>query len=429
MDRTFSETLIAEWLQLDEWAVRTGVPLGAKESGGRDEADIIGLKIVGNIPRIIHIEVGSLGGSLSENIARLDAKFTNDKKRLINKELGLNGTDVEQRYIATWLSSNINEIRAKGHRIDMLYDVIQDEILPSLFAWKLKRSKGRKTDQLPTPPNNLWFMQLLEYVAIWGVDLSPYWNVKRTETREWILTDSGVKVYKKPKYHPYLKGTDLKDPDFLNKQKEVFKRGKASNLPKICSENSEDALTWHYFSPLKTAADREKERWIREFIRKAFGKNVDKGFNNLGEAEVMLWRGKEVEPYMVPPKSYPRKEGKTEVDVILSIPSEAIIFVEAKYKSPISKRTTHDPERDQIIRNIDVGTNYANENELDFYFVMLTRENDRRSKHFLDQYRKNVKKIVSKLSHRANICIEAQSIANAIGYLTWKELSKITLKS
>ena len=87
MDRTFSETLIAEWLQLDEWAVRTGVPLEAKKSGGRDEADIIGLKIVGNIPRIIHIEVGSLGGSLSENIARLDAKFTNDKKRLINISL------------------------------------------------------------------------------------------------------------------------------------------------------------------------------------------------------------------------------------------------------------------------------------------------------------------------------------------------------
>ncbi|MCK4818927.1 hypothetical protein KA005_24350, partial [bacterium] len=189
MDRTFSETLIAEWLQLDEWAVRTGVPLEAKERGGRDEADIIGLKIVDNIPRIIHIEVGSLGGSLKENIARLKAKFTNDKKKLINKELGLNSRDVEQRYIATWLSSNIDEVRAKGYRIDMLHDVIQDEILPSLFAWKSKRSKGRKTDQLPTPPNNLWFMQLLDYVAIWGVDLSPYWNVKRTKTREWILTD------------------------------------------------------------------------------------------------------------------------------------------------------------------------------------------------------------------------------------------------
>ena len=351
------------------------------------------------------------------------------KKKLINKELGLKGINVEQRYIATYLSSNIDEIRAKGHRIDMLYDVIQDEILPSLFAWKSKRSKGRKTNQLPTPPNNLWFIQLIEYMAIWGIDLSPYWNVKRTEAREWILTDSGVKVYKKPKYHPYLKGTNLKDPDFLNKNKEVFRRGKANNLPKICSENSEDALTWHHFSPLKTAVSREKERWIKAFLRKAIGKNVNIGFYNLGEAEVMLWRGKEVAPYMFPPKSYPRNEGKTEVDAIISIPGEAIIFVEAKFKSPISKRTTHDPGRDQIIRNIDVGTTYANKNGLEFYFVLIATDRDKRSKQFLDQYRKNPNKIVSKLSHRVDLRLKARSLVKNIGYVTWDDLAKIKLKS
>ena len=82
MDRTFSETLIAEWLQLDEWAVRTGVPLEAKASGGRDEADIVGLKIVGNKARIIHIEVGTLGGSSSDNITKLNVKFHDDKKKV-----------------------------------------------------------------------------------------------------------------------------------------------------------------------------------------------------------------------------------------------------------------------------------------------------------------------------------------------------------
>ncbi|UCD32454.1 MAG: hypothetical protein JSV38_00685 [Desulfobacterales bacterium] len=36
--------------------------------------------------------------------------------------------------------------------------------------------------------------------------------------------------------------------------------------------------------------------------------------------------------------------------------STKLIFIEAKYKADISKNTAHDPNRDQIIRNIDVGT-------------------------------------------------------------------------
>lgn len=88
---------------------------------------------------------------------------------------------------------------------------------------------------------------------------------------------------------------------------------------------------------------------------------------------------------MTPPPSYPRKEGNTEVDALLLVPSEAVIFVEAKYKSKISKRTTHDPDRDQIIRNLDVGTYYASKNKLDFYFILLTSQRDWESRQFLKQ--------------------------------------------
>jgi hypothetical protein len=44
-------------------------------------------------------------------------------------------------------------------------------------------------------------------------------------------------------------------------------------------------------------------------------------------------------------------------------------FIEAKFKSDISTETMHDPDRDQVIRNLDVGRWYAGVR--DFYFSLL----------------------------------------------------------
>jgi len=44
-------------------------------------------------------------------------------------------------------------------------------------------------------------------------------------------------------------------------------------------------------------------------------------------------------------------------------------FIEAKFRSDVSERTTNNPERDQVIRNPDVGTWYAGVRH--FYFSLL----------------------------------------------------------
>jgi len=51
-------------------------------------------------------------------------------------------------------------------------------------------------------------------------------------------------------------------------------------------------------------------------------------------------------------------EGPSEIDVVIEAPSW-VWFIEAKYRSDISTGTTTRPDRDQILRNIDVGTYYA----------------------------------------------------------------------
>ena len=66
----------------------------------------------------------------------------------------------------------------------------------------------------------------------------------------YVVTESGVVVWKTPEAHPLLKHTDTCHPDFLRKAEELFSKGKAKGLPRICSQNSEDACTWYYFSPL-----------------------------------------------------------------------------------------------------------------------------------------------------------------------------------
>lgn len=58
--RTWSEELIAEWLQLKGYFVEAGVPIRSGPKGGRFEADIIGIKGKDDTLEIFHIEVGSL---------------------------------------------------------------------------------------------------------------------------------------------------------------------------------------------------------------------------------------------------------------------------------------------------------------------------------------------------------------------------------
>ena len=50
--------------------------------------------------------------------------------------------------------------------------------------------------------------------------------------------------------------------------------------------------------------------------------------------------------------------GESEIDVLIEVEG-TVWFIEAKFRSEVSERTTNNPERDQVIRNLDVGSWYA----------------------------------------------------------------------
>jgi hypothetical protein len=245
-------------------------------------------------------------------------------------------------------------------------------------------------------------------------------------TSRFRLSKTGVKVYVRPEYHPALKGTDLLHPDFRRKAGELFggTQGEVIGLSRICSENSEDAQTWHYFSPLLLMTTSRKAAWLKSFFKESLGDDVnDKLENMLPAAELGFWRGKKERPFYPPPPDLGCPEGNTEVDLTIST-VKAIVFVEAKYGSEISERTSYCPGRDQIARNIDVGTFYAWKNRLDFYFILLTSRSCKKSISILKGYKNNPQTIAAKLRHRADIPSKLDEISKNLGFVTWDRLQE-----
>jgi hypothetical protein len=247
------------------------------------------------------------------------------------------------------------------------------------------------------------------------------------DSNRFRLSKTGVRVYVRSEYHPALKGTNLLYPDFRRKAEELFggtPRGEVIGLPRICSENSEDAQTWHYFSPLLSMTSSRKAGWLKFFFRESLGDDVsDKLENMLPTAELMFWRGRKERPFYLPPPSLGCPEGNTEVDLTISM-AKAVVFVEAKYRSEIAARTTYCRGRDQIVRNIDVGTFFAWNNRLDFYFILLTSRNCKKSISLLKHYKNDPWDIAAKLRHRADISSRLHEISKNLGLISWEKLQK-----
>lgn len=248
-----------------------------------------------------------------------------------------------------------------------------------------------------------------------------------SNSKRFLYSKTGVKVYLKPEYHPILEGTNLSHPDIVRKGEECFGKryGTVEGLPKVCSENSEDALTWRFFSPLISLSPKKKGDWLATFLELSLGHSINEGLvRALMKAELMFWRGRKEEPKYSPPPSLGFPEGNTEVDLTI-VAEETVIFVEAKHRSDIETHTTYCPDRDQIIRNIDVGTYYAWNRELDFYFVLLTSPNCLKSMRRLKKYQSTPQNIVEGLPHRTDIPNRSVQIANNLGLTTWNACTEV----
>jgi hypothetical protein len=209
------------------------------------------------------------------------------------------------------------------------------------------------------------------------------------------LTPSGVFV-----------ADDFRSNLIIDRYDPVLLSMRGSKTDAMRSENSEDVLTWNVFRSL---AQIDPGSWLPPLFKRSFG-SPSPTAHLIG---LHLWRRLEPPPAL---RLAQKDEGKSEIDVLIE--SEAFVWViEAKYRSDVSERTTNNAERDQVLRNLDVGSWYAGVR--DFYFSLLIVDEGTSpiGVALVEQYSTSPGDVLRRLPHR-----EAQlRNLKGVGLLRWSD--------
>ena len=112
-------------------------------------------------------------------------------------------------------------------------------------------------------------------------------------------------------------------------------------------------------------------------------------------------------------------EGKTEVDAVLE-GVDYLVFIEAKLNSDVPERTSYDPSRNQIVRNIDCAIEEAGNRLPLFWMFVKDRQPDFKYSKIIDCYRSDVRLLELRLPHR-DPRVLAQMIKE-MAVIEWREL-------
>ena len=112
-------------------------------------------------------------------------------------------------------------------------------------------------------------------------------------------------------------------------------------------------------------------------------------------------------------------EGDTEVDIALDGLSY-LIFVEAKLGSDVSERTSYDPERNQILRNIDCAIERAGDRRPYFWMFVKDRSPERLYWKLIRDYRTKPESLARRLPHRDPAVLARMT--KGIAVIEWRDL-------
>jgi predicted RNase H-like nuclease len=183
---------------------------------------------------------------------------------------------------------------------------------------------------------------------------------------------------------------------------------RGSKRDRLRSENSEDALTWNVFRSL---AQVDPRFWLPLLHRQAFPGATAPSPPQI--VTLKVWTPVEPPPAL---RLHQKDEGPSEIDVVIET-QFSVWFIEAKYKSDIITGTTNNATRDQIVRNLDVGSWYAGVR--DFFFALLVMD-EARSPKGVEAVRVCAATLPM-LSHRPDGMVNIKGI----GLLRWAGLADI----
>ena len=208
---------------------------------------------------------------------------------------------------------------------------------------------------------------------------------------------SGVRLY-----------DDFRDNLVIDRYHPNLASMRGAKRERLRSENSEDALTWNVF---KSLGQIDPSFWLPLLRQKAFPNAKAASVAQI--VTTHLWM--EVHP---PPslRLHQKDEDPSEIDIVIET-EVSVWFIEAKFKSDIGTKTTNNLTRDQIVRNLDVGSWYAGVR--DFYFALLIMDEERSPKGVgvLRDARQTIPTLVHRPDGMKNI--------KGVGLLRWRDVAEV----
>lgn len=202
--------------------------------------------------------------------------------------------------------------------------------------------------------------------------------------------------------HEHFKDSLLIDK--FDPQLELWHKRK---LEKSQGETQEDAMVWNVF---RTLNQIDRKLWVEQLFYIAFQNELS---HPTDQIQIKLWKK------IRPPKSLTINEGKTDIDIIIE--SDTFVwFIEAKYKTDIVLNTGNRQTRDEIIRNIDAGTNYSRKRHFYFSLLILDRYNSPIGFRLANEYGNSENKVRESLPHRAEL-----PYPKGISVVHWKQVHSL----
>ena len=115
-------------------------------------------------------------------------------------------------------------------------------------------------------------------------------------------------------------------------------------------------------------------------------------------------------------------EGSSEIDVMFDH-DQFLLYVEAKLGSDISMKTKYDPQRNQIVRNIDCLIENAGERMPLFWMLARDEAPDRTYVQLMTRYKADPCLLARELPHRQQSTLDA--VAQNLTILLWSDFGEL----
>lgn len=204
-----------------------------------------------------------------------------------------------------------------------------------------------------------------------------------------------------------------------------------------CSPNSEDWVTWTFFQIMLR---QHPERWWGHILAAARRRNAGLRFpfDDHSLPRLVLWSSvpaaAEYEAqsrirmrncgnaeWVLRASNPAPVEGNSEIDIALEH-EEFLVYVEAKLGSDVSMSTSYDPQRNQIVRNIDCLLANAGSRLPIFWMVVRDEAPDRAYVQLMKSYQAEPALLARDLPHRDPARLNA--VAQNLTILLWRDFAE-----